>query len=219
MTKPRQPETDHGIQGEIIVKIYDTMQRHLRDKGWIETNEILKSGITSGVALELGPGPGYLGLEWLKKTHGTRLKGLDISADMVEIAKKNAQDYALEDRAEYIVSPGDTMPFDEGMFDVFFSNGSLHEWSKPEKTFSEIWRVLKKGGRIFISDLRRDMLFLIRWFLWLNTKPKAIRPGLLSSINAAYTPSELRTLIDSTVLKECEISANPFGLMIIGKKS
>jgi hypothetical protein len=63
MTKPRVPETDHGIQGEFNVTVYDQMQRGLRDKGWIETKELLRHGVTQGCALEIGPGPGYLGLE------------------------------------------------------------------------------------------------------------------------------------------------------------
>ena len=68
MPKSRIVETENGIQGELNVQMYDTMQRHLRDRGWIETNALIKSGITKGKALEIGPGPGYLGLEWLKKT-------------------------------------------------------------------------------------------------------------------------------------------------------
>ncbi len=50
MTKPRIVETDSGIQGEYDVNLYDRMQRNLRDKGWIETNAIIKSGITAGKA-------------------------------------------------------------------------------------------------------------------------------------------------------------------------
>ena len=56
--KPRRIETNQGIQGEFNVTIYDQMQLRLRDKGWIETPAILKKGITSGLALEIGPGPG-----------------------------------------------------------------------------------------------------------------------------------------------------------------
>ena len=70
MLKERIPETKIGIQGEINVQIYDTMQRRLRDKGWMSTDQIIETGINSGIVLEVGPGPGYLGLEWLKKTTG-----------------------------------------------------------------------------------------------------------------------------------------------------
>jgi len=219
MPKPRIIETDEGIQGDFNVQIYDQMQRRLRDKGWIETKDIIKSGITSGLALEVGPGPGYLGLEWLRLTQDTWLKGLDISPDMIKIAEKNAAEYGLSDRVEYVLSSGEKIPFEENSFDAVFTNGSLHEWSEPKKTFDEVWRVLKPGGRIFISDLRRDMSVLIRWFLWINTKPKEIRPGLISSINAAYTPDELKELIQGTKLNSCSVSANLIGMNLIGKKA
>jgi len=218
MPKPRKIETDQGIQGDFNVLIYDQMQRRLRDKGWIETKDIIKSGITSGLALEVGPGPGYLGLEWLKLTQGTMLKGLDISPDMIKIAEQNAEAYGLSDQVEYVQSSGEKMPFDENMFDAVFTNGSLHEWSEPKKTFDEIWRILKPGAKIFISDLRRDMSFLIRWFLWINTRPREIRPGLITSINAAYTPDELRELIKGTKLSRCEVTANLIGLKLTGVK-
>jgi hypothetical protein len=78
--------------------------------------------------------------------------------------------------------------------------------------------VIKPGGKVFISDLRRDMFALVRWFLWLNTGPKEIRPGLDSSINAAYTPQELVRLIEGTKLERCAVSGNPIGLILFGTK-
>ncbi|MBN2322258.1 MAG: methyltransferase domain-containing protein [Spirochaetes bacterium] len=218
MTRPRVPETDQGIQGEFTVGVYDRMQRKLRDKGWIETKDVIKSGITSGLALELGPGPGYLGLEWLKNTTGTSLIGLDISSDMITVAERNAEEYGLSDRVDYVQSSGAMTPFKDETFDAVFTNGSLHEWSEPKKTFDEIWRVLKKGGRVFISDMRRDMLFLIKWFLWINSKSREIRHGLLTSIHAAYTPPELRELRNDTLLKECAVTGNPIGVILAGEK-
>jgi hypothetical protein len=95
LAKPRVVETNEGIQGEFTVEVYDKMMRNLRDKGWIETDLILKTGINHGLSLEIGPGPGYLGLERLKKTEGTTLRALEISADMIEMAEKNAGEYGL----------------------------------------------------------------------------------------------------------------------------
>jgi ubiquinone/menaquinone biosynthesis C-methylase UbiE len=218
MARPRVPETDEGIQGQVTVEIYDQMQRRLRDRGWIETREIIKSGITEGLALEIGPGPGYLGLEWLKNTRGTALKGLDISADMIAVAERNARTYGLDKRVEYVQSSGAKLPFQDGFFDAVFTASSLHEWSEPKATLHEIWRVLKMGGSLLIADFRRDMFPLLKWFLWLIAKPNAIRPGLLTSVNAAYTPDEVRRLIQETKLSSCRVTGSPIGLKITGVK-
>ena len=219
MTKARITETDSGITGEFNTQMYDLMMRNMRDKGWIKTNLILKEGISSGLALEIGPGPGYLGLEWLKKTEGTRLKGLEISDDMIALARKNATEYSLFDRAEYYQGDAKKTPFEDGHFDAVFTNGSLHEWAHPDMIFDEIARVLKPGGRYVISDLRRDMIAPIRWFLWLTVKPKEMRPGLTTSINASYTLHEIKDLLSRTKLQGWKASKNPLGIVISGQKN
>ena len=218
MFRARVPETDHGIVGEFTVSMYDQMQRNLRDKGWIQTKALLKAGITSGHAMEMGSGPGYLGLEWLKNTLGTSLTGLDISPDMIALAQKNASEYALADRAHYVQGSGSSMPFDEGSFDAVFTNGSLHEWADPRATFNEIWRVLRVGGRYFISDLKRDMPVLLHWFIRLSTKPKGMRPGLETSIGASYTRSELEELVKGTRFEGCKIDSAAIGNTLTGVK-
>jgi ubiquinone/menaquinone biosynthesis C-methylase UbiE len=218
MTRPRVQETDSGIQGEFNVTMYDHMQKTIRDRGWIQTGSLLKNGITQGCALEIGPGPGYLGLEWLKHTQGTTLKGLDISADMIALAEHNAGDYGLSQRVEYVHSSGSQMPFDDGTFDAVFTNGSLHEWSEPRSTFDEIWRLVRPGGKVLISDLRRDIPAPIRWFLWIAIQPREMRPGLVTSLNAAYISAELRELVKGTGLERCTVSEHPFGLVLVGDK-
>jgi ubiquinone/menaquinone biosynthesis C-methylase UbiE len=219
MVKPRVVETDEGIQGTFIAETYDKMMRRLRDKGWIEIRQVLKAGICSGLALEIGPGPGYLGLEWLKATNGTRLKGLEISPNMIRIAERNAREYGLEDRVQYVRADAGQMPFGENRFDGVFTNGSLHEWSGPIGILNEIARVLKPGGRYCISDLRRDMNPAIKWLMKLNTKPKEIRPGLLSSIGAAYTLKELAEMLEETNLQHYELDKNVIGVVATGEKS
>jgi len=74
-----------------------------------------------------------------------------------------------------------------------------------------IHRVLKPGGRFFISDLRRDITFPVRWFLYLNTRPRSIRAGLLTSIGASYTPGEIKSLLEYTSLAGAKVRSNSIG--------
>jgi len=78
--------------------------------------------------------------------------------------------------------------------------------------------VLKPGGRYVISDLRRDMNPLMKWFLWLNTQPKVMRSGLISSINASYVLPEAKDLLAKTSLPGWQASQNLLGIVISGQK-
>lgn len=219
MVKPRVIETTEGIQGEFDVEMYDRMMRRMRDRGWLETRLILKAGIKRGMALEVGPGPGYLGLEWLQQVAEATLKAVEISPNMIAHAERNAREYGLEDRATYVTGDAREIPFDDNLFDGVFTNGSLHEWAEPKRVFNEIHRVLKPGGNYCISDLRRDMNLFVKWFMKAVTKPKEIRPGLISSIRAAYTADELRSVLHDSNLDTYTVNKGAMGLIITGQKA
>jgi ubiquinone/menaquinone biosynthesis C-methylase UbiE len=216
MVRNRVVETTDGIQDTIDVEAYDRWMRRMRRRGWVETPEILRAGIDSGNTLEISSGPGYLGLDWLSKTSSTRLTGLDISEEMLKRSRANAAAEGLESRAEYVHGDACSMPFESASFDAVFANGGLHEWADPILVFNEISRVLKSGGRYCITDLRRDMNLLLKGFMWLTTGQKQMRDGLLSSIHAAYTPSEAEKLVAHSNLLRPKVSANAIGLSIVG---
>jgi len=117
------------------------------------------------------------------------------------------------------VSNASTIPFPDNTFDAVFSNGSLHEWEDPILTFNEIYRVLNLEGIFFVSDLKRNMSFLLKFIMKLMTKPKEIKPYLYSSINASYTKEEMVALLKRSNIKNYKIKKNMIGLEITGVKS
>lgn len=218
MTKQRIVETNEGIQGELTVEMFDRFARIMRDKGWNNVDRFLKVGITKGNALEIGPGPGYVGLEWLKRSSGSALTGCEISRDMIKLAEKNAKEYGFGAKASYVEGNCMQMPFEDNSFDAVFSNGSLHEWEDPIRVFAEIGRVLKPGGLFCITDMRRDVNPIVKRLIYYSTKPKEIRPGFITSQNASYTVSELQNILSRSALKNVVVQKESFGLCIFGKK-
>jgi len=216
MMKPRVIETNEGIQNELTAQIFDAFAKTMRDKGWNGVDSMLQSGISSGNILEIGPGPGYIGLELLKKLSGAALTGCEISPAMIKIAEKNAASYGVD--AKYVQGNAISMPFEDSSFDAVISNGSLHEWEDPKRVFNEIYRVLRQGGRYCVTDLRRDVGWLKRSMVYHSTNPKEMRPGLLSSLNASYTEGEILEILSGSSLKNASVKKEFFGLCISGEK-
>jgi ubiquinone/menaquinone biosynthesis C-methylase UbiE len=218
MIKARIPETYEGIQDRLTVDMFDRFARRMRDRGLNNVGTFLAAGITGGTVLEIGPGPGYVGLSWLERSSGGMLTGIEISDEMIRLAEKNAAECGLGIRARYVKGNCMEMPFAECSFDAVISNNSLHEWESPEKVFDEIHRVLKPGGLFCMVDLRRDTGFCLKWLMYYTAKPKEIRPGFLSSLAAAYTPEELEGMMKNSRFTEFSVGKTPFALSVRGRK-
>lgn len=218
MFEARVPETVDGIQDEITVAAYDIMQRGLRDAGHLPVEDLVKQTNPGDKGLEIGPGPGYYGLEWAKRTTDTTLTGLEISPAMIQLANENAISYNLKDRVKYQEGNALMMPFEDNLFSLAFSNGSLHEWENAGAVFSEIYRVLKPGGRVMVTDLKRDLSHEIFSFMQGSCSSEEIKKGFETSVMAAYLKEELEEILSTIPFTSSEVIAHPYGLVVIAKK-
>ena len=218
MNRTRVIETNEGIQSELTVADFDLFQRGFRDRGILATDRIIKSGIAKGNVVELGPGPGYLGLEWLRTTKSTTLTGVEISPAMIKQAEANRSEYKLKERAHYIEGSVLSIPLESESADHIFSNGSLHEWENPFTVLAEAYRILKPGGKLFVSDLKRNLSLPVTLMMRLGTKGAVMKQGLMSSIQAAYTSDELHRLFEWSMFENFEVSEGAFGLDLTAKK-
>jgi len=82
---------------------------------------------------------------------GYRVVGIDPSLGGVMAARRVAQQLDLA--IEYICADGRYLPFEHDSFDTVFSYSVIQHFSKTDamRTFEEISRVLKPGGRCLIQ--------------------------------------------------------------------
>lgn len=107
-------------------------------------------GISTGRCVDIGCGPGHLAMA-LATASDLAIDALDPSADMLEIAEQNIREAGLADRAHLVHGDVHDLPYDDGSVDLIVSRGSLFFWNDRVRAFSEIWRILRPGGRTFVG--------------------------------------------------------------------
>ncbi len=105
--------------------------------------------------LEVGCGTGGLMRDLL--TPGRRVVGLDISKGML---KRAEQSIGISEKLAWVVSPGESIPFKDSVFDVLCFRGAFHHMADEKAALSEAHRVLKEGGLIILSEPNDDSVLL-----------------------------------------------------------
>ncbi|MHC1626525.1 MAG: class I SAM-dependent methyltransferase [Methanoculleaceae archaeon] len=107
-------------------------------------------GITEGRCIDIGCGPGHLAIA-LCAVSNLEIDALDSSPDMLEIAGENIEEAGLTDRIRLVHGDVHNLPYSDDSVDLIVSRGSLFFWDDRPRAFSEIWRVLRPGGRTFVG--------------------------------------------------------------------
>ena len=81
-----------------------------------------------------------------------RVTGIDFTEAMIEKARINNQKMGYSN-VEFVQGDIENMPLPASNFDVVLSNCVLNLVPNKQKAFSEMFRVLKSGGRFCISDV------------------------------------------------------------------
>lgn len=110
----------------------------------------IKEGET---VLDLGSGAGldcFLAAQKVGKSG--KVIGVDITEEMVHKARENAKKYGYTN-VEFRLGDIEQLPLEDDSCDVVLSNCVINLVPDKVKAFQEIHRVLKKGGRMYISDI------------------------------------------------------------------
>ena len=110
--------------------------------------------LVEGKVLDAGTGPGTLVRELARSLPGLQVYGIDLSDDMIRLARAHARSEQLEERVHFESGDVAHLPYPDQSFDVVVSTISIHHWFELEQPLRELYRVLRPGGRLWIYDFR-----------------------------------------------------------------
>jgi arsenite methyltransferase len=134
--------------------------------------------------LDLGSGGGIDVLLSARRTGPEgRVYGLDMTDEMLDLARRNASD-AGATNVEFLKGHIEAVPLPDAATDVIISNCVINLSVDKPAVMAEMYRVLRSGGRIGISDVVAED--------HLSTEQRAERGSYVGCIAGALSEGEYR---------------------------
>jgi ubiquinone/menaquinone biosynthesis C-methylase UbiE len=102
---------------------------------------------TTENVLDVGCGSGWLSRLLSKKVPGGRVVGMDISDEMIRVARRSSLDY---DNVLFVTGEVGEIPWEPNFFTKAISVESAYYWPVPTAGAKEIHRILRPGGTAWI---------------------------------------------------------------------
>src|SRR3989304_7656349 len=110
----------------------------------------ITEGSTEKSILEVCVGSGRISSLLLKK-HKSYLVGLDLSKEMLKLAK--ARMATSKDDVDLVLGDAEYLPFTNEAFDILVCVSAMHYFTKPEHSLVEFRQVLREKGVFVYGDL------------------------------------------------------------------
>ncbi len=204
-----------------IVKRYDFLNRLLsfwQDILWRKKMASLATAhqlqATNYLILDLATGTGDSAEALIKK--GAKVIGADISFEMIRIAKTKIKDSFVP-----VCASGYQLSFKDNIFDAVTCAFGIRNMHETELALREIYRVLKKNGKIVILEFslpegffRKPYLFYLKKIIPFVASLFSVRSAyeyLGSSIDGFYKPKEFLDLLESCGFRNATSISLSFG--------
>ncbi|CAA7621717.1 class I SAM-dependent methyltransferase [Magnetospirillum sp. UT-4] len=155
-------DVDRGLTRDALLSAIDDLEDMFRLRRHMAVVEMPLAELKGKRVLEIGPGAG--GHSALFARHGAIMTSVDLTAARARATNAKFRLLgALAEGCQALQGDAEALPFPDGAFDIVYSNGVLHHTLDTEKAISEVYRVLKPGGKAVILLYCKSS-----WHYWIN---------------------------------------------------
>jgi ubiquinone/menaquinone biosynthesis C-methylase UbiE len=108
-----------------------------------------------GRVLDVGTGTARIPIELCRRATDVQVSGIDLATSMLASAKRHVDRAGLAERIHLILADAKSTAWEAGAFDAVISNSIVHHIPEPRDVLREMWRLVRKGGVLFVRDLVR----------------------------------------------------------------
>jgi demethylmenaquinone methyltransferase/2-methoxy-6-polyprenyl-1,4-benzoquinol methylase len=120
--------------------------------------KMMKKQIPTQV-LDIATGTGDLAVAVAKAFPNAKVIGADISENMLEIGKQKMVKKKLNDRVLMEMGDSENLKYEDGYFDAVTVAFGVRNYEDLPKGLNEMFRVTKKGGRVYILEFSKPSAF------------------------------------------------------------
>ena len=145
--------------------------------------------------IDIGCGAGLTCVELLKRN--ISVVGLDVSQNMVVLARKNCPNFSAGCKAEFLIGSAEEMDFANDSFDIVTALGLLEYLRWDQWALSEIHRILKPDGYLIVSVPNSLRLSNLTNPVWLGSKIKRKLESIFIGVAAKVLGGRARAKVEN----------------------
>src|SRR3989440_3994637 len=140
-----------------IARIYDPMNRLMSfglDQHWRAFAARYLALGTGELGLDLGAGTADLSIAVIRRSGpGTRMIGMDITPEMLDIGRAKVARFGLQDQIELRVGDAEAIDLPDNSVDGCCSAFTVRNLTDIKQGFCEMLRVVRPGGRVVCLEI------------------------------------------------------------------
>lgn len=188
----RQTSSDAQLKKSTIRfyegKFLNSILRNILHPGGLKLTEQLAVSADideKSMVLDIASGKGVSSI-FLAKRFSCKVVGVDLSKDMIKKSTDLAKTEMVSERVVFEVGDAEKLPFKTRTFDAIISECALCLFPAKKRALSEMYRVMRGGGKLALSDVT------------LNQTRREFRNKLLffSCIAGAKSLGDLQSLLE-----------------------